>query len=180
MSRFRLSDQVKALQQKHEQLRHEVAALVRAKRALLLRHALLSAWCDSLSFLQLRLCSHPAASADIGTGQFELLLQKEVDLLQQLTGSEDVPVSQRLEALVQPEVETIAPCTDPMAYLHHIVSQPIDQEASTMTAEQVGAVMQKCVLSISIMLHQLEGLTPWERPGMLTKIADAWNRYVPH
>lgn len=174
MSRFRLSDQVKALQQKHEQLRHEVEALVRARRALLLRHALLSAWCDSLSFLQLRL----AASADIGTGQFEQLLQKEMDLLQQLTGSENIPVSQRLEALVQPEVDTIAPCTDPMAYLHHIVSQPIDQEASTMTVEQLGAVMQKCVLSISIMLHQLEGVTPWERPGMLTKIADTWGRYV--
>lgn len=128
-----------------------------------------------MSFLQLRL----AASADIGTGQFELLLQKEVDLLQQLTGSEEAPVSQqKLETLVQPDVETIAPCTDPMAYLRHIVSQPIAEEASTLTAEQLGAFMQRAVQSISIRLHQLEGVTPWERPGMLTKIADTWGRYV--
>jgi len=176
----RLKGRIEALQQQHDALCEQVAGLVQARRGLLLRYALLSAWCDSLSFLQLALADGSAGTDGNDAGcQFQLLLQKEVDLLQQLTSSGGLAEYQEtLDALLQPDVQTIAPYIDPMAYLHRIVSQPRAQEAPTMTAEQLAAFVRKHVQAISIKMHLLESKAPSERPAILQEIADLWDRYA--
>jgi len=174
----RVKDRIEALQQQHDALCQEVAGLVQARRGLLLRHALLSAWCDSLSFLQLALADKSAGAGDTGAScQFQLLLQKEVDLLQQLTSSGGLAEHQQmLDAELQPDVQTIAPYTDPMAYFCRIVSKPRAQEAPTMTAEQMAAFTRQHVQLISVKMHLLQAKAAWERPALLQQIANVWDR----
>jgi hypothetical protein len=98
-----------------------------------------------------------------------------VQLLQQLTtkgGSLGSHVS--LEQLLQPDSDTIAPCTDPMAYLQHFVGQTPTEQDRTMDAAALAGVMQRTAQAVSIKLHQLESVAPWERAGVLKQIADAW------
>jgi hypothetical protein len=105
----------------------------------------------------------------------EQLLAVEVQLLQQLTskgGSLGSHMS--LEQLLQPDSSTIAPCTDPMAYLQHFVGQTPTEQQLSMDAAGLGAVMQRTVQAVSIKLHQLESVAPWDRAGILKQMADSW------
>lgn len=179
MSRNRLTEQVKTLQQKQAELTQEVHNLVRLRRGLHLRHALLNAWCDSLSMLQLCMAQQHA-SGDEDEAEFKLLLHKEVQLLQQLTAGEGFQLQPAgfQGLLVEADVETIAPCTDPMLYLRQVVSKPLLEESASMSCEQYATFMHKSVLSVSIKMHQLEGLPPWERPDRMKEVAAIWDRCV--
>lgn len=175
-ARFRLSDQLKALEARSNELKHELNSLRTSKRHLLLRQALTSCWADTMSFVQLCLASRDCSSAPHGGQQQQQqqsdariqqpvedcdllanLLGREVELLQQLSSTEGgVEEQPTLEALLQPgEVETISPCTDPMAYLQRTISQPPLPEAQHMTATDMAAYMQRAVLSLSIKLHKV-------------------------
>lgn len=121
MSRLRLSDQLRSLQQKQQCLLSQISGLARAKRALLLRHAMLSCWCDALSLVQLNVATMQlgAASVEHEASKFESLLQGEVQLLQKLTSAQEELGSYQptLEELLQPDDTVIAPWQDPMQYL---------------------------------------------------------------
>jgi hypothetical protein len=107
-------------------------------------------------------------------GRFEQLLATEMQLLQQLT-SKGGPLGDQvsLEQLLQPDSSTIAPCTDPMAYLQHFVAQTPSEQTLSMDAQAVAALMQHTTQAVSIKLHQLDTV-PWERAGLLKQMADAW------
>lgn len=177
MSRLRAADQLRALQARQAELRQELTELSASKRALLLRNALLSSWCDALSYIQLvgGIQQPDGLVTDAGADRFEQLLAVEVQLLQQLTskgGSLGSHMS--LEQLLQPDSSTIAPCTDPMAYLQHFVSQTPTDRNTSMDAAGLAALMQRTVQAVSIKLHQLESVAPWERAGILKQMADSW------
>lgn len=150
--------------------------MVRTNRDLQLRQAILADWCDMFSLIQYRMAVH---CEDVDAVQFRTLLQKEVELLQELSGNAGgvLPHPGDLAALVQPEADTVAPCTDPLAYLRDLVSRPYFEGAETMTAQEYAAFMQKVVVRVSMKLHQLEGLPPQLRPAKIKELADAWDRW---
>jgi hypothetical protein len=117
---------------------------------------------------------HTAYHAE--AGKFEQLIETEVQLLQQLTSTGDPSGDQMptLEQLLQPASSTIAPCTDPMAYLQHHVGQRASEEILSMDAQAMAALMQRTTEAVSIRLHQLDAVPPWERGGLLQHMADAW------
>jgi hypothetical protein len=112
---------------------------------------------------------------DAEAAKFEQLLVTEIQLLQQLT-SKGGPLGDQtlLEQLLQPDSSTIAPCTDPMAYLQHFVGQTPTEQTLSMDGQAVAALMQHTTQTVSIKLHQLNTVPPWERAGVLKQIADAW------
>jgi hypothetical protein len=147
---------------------------------LLLRHALLLSWCDSMSVL---LLGSTAGQGPFAENQhLSSLIQKEVDLLQQL-GSKDTlsdwPTTVAGLVQCQPEsfeAETISPVSEPMQYLHRILQQTPLERASNMSAEDVVRFMRSTVISSSIQLHQMRGRPPWEQPSLLQSIAAGWDR----
>jgi hypothetical protein len=77
-----------------------------------IRNGLLSAMCDALCFIQIKLaCTYSSSEAEQegGAAQFGELLQREVKLLQQLSTKAELGDSHSLEQLLQPEPGTIAP-----------------------------------------------------------------------
>lgn len=82
MSRLRLSEQLKVLQVKQQQLNQQVVGLAAQKRALRLRQAVLSCWCDALTLMQLSLLAQPDASlGDADAGQLTgLSANRQADL----------------------------------------------------------------------------------------------------
>lgn len=179
MSRVRLSDQLRQLTSKHIQLKHTVHRESRSHRCLLLRHALLLSWCDSMSVLLLGSSSGQGPFAD--NQHLAALIQKEVDLLQQLGTLSDWPTTLAGLVQCQPEscvTDTISPIAEPMQYLHHNLQQKPLEQASCMTAEDVVKFMRSTVISSSIQLHQLRGRPPWEQPALLQPIAAGWDRCV--
>lgn len=174
-TKITLSDQLKALEARSSELKHELNSLRVSRRHWQLRQALTSCWADTMSFVQLCLASRDCLTApnDVqqqqqqshasikqpveDCGLLASLLRREVELLQQLSSTEGgVNQQPTLEALLEPgEVETISPCTDPMAYLQKTISQPPLPEAQHMTATDMAAYMQRAVLSLSIKLHKV-------------------------
>jgi hypothetical protein len=181
MSRLRLADQVRALKHRHDQLLLEFESELRSRRGLQLRHSLAAALCEALSFMQVRLAGQGLdATLEGDADVLERLLQQEVTLLQELNGSAleatgPQPVLQEL--LQQQDVQSLAPCTDPMAYLRRVMSSSLP-EAATMTPEDVADMMGKAVVNISMQLHHLDCLQPWDQPPLLQKMADIWDRCV--
>lgn len=180
MTRFKKKDPVQALWDRYDALQQKQEQLIASRRALLLRHHLLAAMCDTMQFLQLNLVAPTVDKEDAASIQFKQLLEREVELLQELFSAEQSAIAeQTLSALLQPDVvDTIAPCTDPMAYLHQVLSQPCPLDVSGLTAGTLGQFMQESVLSVSIKMHQLQGLPPWERSDMLKQIATIMDRYM--
>jgi hypothetical protein len=181
MSRVRLSDQLRQLTSKHNQLKQTIHLETRSHRCLLLRHALLLSWCDSMSVL---LLGSSSGQGPFSNQHLAALIQKEVDLLQQL-GSKDTlsdwPTT--LAGLVQCQPQscsthTISPVAEPMQYFHRTLQQAPLAQAACMTAEDVVKFMRSTVTSSSIQLHQMHGKPPWEKPAMLQSIAAGWDRLV--
>lgn len=133
MSRIRASDQLKALQQRHLELKKSYQQHQQQRRALLLRDGLLNAMCESLSFMQLTLAcgynAQPDAQAEQQEDQapcnsqeqrrasddlvrdetkFGELLKSEVELLEQLNDKKGLG-GQSLAQLLEPEEGTISP-----------------------------------------------------------------------
>ncbi len=192
MSRVRVSDQLRALQQQHNHLQELHRGLQQQRRTLLLRQALLSAWCDSMTFIQLSLgMQEPEAAVEEEAPKFSVLLKQEVQLLNKLNSSttgnllngcghsaaDGTPQahSEPLDQLLVAE-KTISPATSPMTYLHRFVSQPAPADPYTMTAEQVAPLVRDTTQTVSIKLHLLEGLAPWESDSMVEQIAAVWDR----
>lgn len=175
MSRLRLSDQLKALQQQHLDLRRQVVQLRQSHRHLLLRQALLHTWCDSMALLVELVSQQPDYSLE---GSLEQLMGQEVDLLQQLSTPEQASQQPTLSALMEPEMQTISPCVDPMAYLQRVVSQAPLQEAFSMTEQDFAACIKGMVLSVSLKSHAVQGAALRDRPHMLQEIAGVWDRYA--
>jgi hypothetical protein len=127
MSRLRLSDQLRSLQQKQQSLLSQISGLTRAKRALLLRHAVLSCWCEALSLVQLNVATSQlgAAAVEKEASKFQSLLQVEVQLLQKLTTAKEELGNYQptLEELLQPDDRVIAPWQDPMRYLNQFLDR---------------------------------------------------------
>lgn len=116
--RISLSRELKVLEQRRSQLRGELKQLAHAQRALLLRHSLLKAWCESLQLIQVVRAPALLASADDEPlDRLDGLVQREVSLLETLTSSSTgaTDLLAAAEAL-DPGLPTIAPVTDPMAY----------------------------------------------------------------
>jgi hypothetical protein len=108
----------------------------------------------------------------------ERLLKQETQLMQQLSsGNAPTCTAQpTLQALLQPELETISPCSDPMAYLHRTLLHLPQQDMLEMTAEDTAAFMHKAVLSVSIKTHKYCGLQPWELSDIFSEITDIWDK----
>jgi hypothetical protein len=178
MARRRLNDQLNALKARCSDLRQELTALQSSNRQLQLRQALTVCWGDTLSTL-LKLAPQHQSCVQL-EGQaclLERLLKQEAQLMQQLSSGDALTGTQpSLQALLQPGLETISPCSDPMAYLHRTLLHLPQQDALQMTAEDLAAFMQKAVLSVSIKTHKCCGLPSWERSHILTEIADIWDR----
>jgi hypothetical protein len=115
-------------------LRGQIKQLAQAQRSLNLRHLLLKAWCESLQLIQVsRAPKLLFGATDEPSDRLDDLVQREVSLLETLTGSTHVAA----EALsgdsiltgetLHPGILTIAPVTDPMAYFRW---------AATSTARQ--------------------------------------------
>jgi hypothetical protein len=118
--RISLSRQLTLLEERRSQLRGEIKQLAKAQRALLLRHSLLKAWCESLQLMQVVRAPKLLldAAPDEPIDRLDDLVQREVSLLETLTASssgatDSMPAA--AEAL-HPGIPTIAPVTDPMAY----------------------------------------------------------------
>lgn len=148
-----------------------------------------------MTFIQLSLAiQQPEPAVEEEAAQFSRLLQKEVQLLKKLQlkpplhghrscseagaspSMDGVAPPTPLEKLLVAEPNTICPATNPMAYLHRFISQPPLEEAASMTAEQLAALMQQTTQKLSIKLHQLECLAPWDRDRMVAQLADIWDR----
>lgn len=75
-------EKLKALERKKAQLCRREAQLIKDRRNLLLRNALLSGWCEALSLLQISAFSEEDSSSvggDAATEQFQLLLAQGGD-----------------------------------------------------------------------------------------------------
>jgi hypothetical protein len=144
-----------------------------SKRALLLRNALLSSWCESLSYLQLMGGRQQPENltCEAAVGRFEQLLSKEQQLLQQLD-SKDGPLGSHvtLEQLLQPDSSTIAPCTDPVAYLKYWACQTPPEETLLMDGPALAALYRSTAQSASIWLHQLSS----ERTESTQQMTELW------
>lgn len=189
MARVRVSDQLRALQQQHDTLVQQHRGLQQQRRLLLLRQGLLNAWCDSMTFIQVSLAmQQPEPAVEEEAAKFSVLLEQEVQLLQKLNsstllngcsaqGSPSTPKAHPppLEQLLVAE-RTISPATSPMTYLHRFISQPAAADAYTMTPEQMAALIQHTTQRVSIKLHLLESLAPWERDNMVEQLAEIWDR----
>lgn len=180
MSRVRLSDQLRQLTSKRNELKHMAHREARSHMCLLLRHALLLSWCDSMSVLLLGTTANQGPFEE--NQHLASLIQNEVDLLQQL-GSKGTPSDwpTTVAGLVscQPEsfeTETISPVAEPMQYLHRTMQQTPLEHAADMTAEGVAGFMRSTVISSSIQLHQMRGRPPWEQPSLLQSVASGWDR----
>jgi hypothetical protein len=177
--RIRPSDQLRVLEERQEQLRQELASLSAAKRALLLRNALLSCWCEALSYIQLvqlGIQQPDDMACEVHGGRFEQLLAEEVQLLQQLSSKEGtLGPGPSLEQLLQPDSSTIAPCTNPMAYFMGLARQSPSDQTLSMDGHALAAVAQLTAQSLSMKLHQLDTASPYARQGILQSIADTWD-----
>jgi hypothetical protein len=174
MSRKRAQEKLLALEARQAELRQELTALSASKRTLSLRAALLSSWCDALSYIQLADGQQQphAMACDADAGRFEQLVAAEAALLQQLTSKEGSRVS--LEQLLEPDSSTIAPCTDPMAYLLHLARQKPSEQMRSMDAASLTSVTQTTSQVVSIKLHQLGAADPCDHPHIVAQMGDAW------
>lgn len=112
MSYSRTSKQLKELQLRAAELQQQYRELAAGKRALHIRNGLLSAMCDALCFIQIKLaCTYSSSQVEQegGAAQFGELLETEVKLLQQLSTKTEPGDSHLLAQLLQPEAGTIAP-----------------------------------------------------------------------
>lgn len=177
--RIRPSDQLRALEQRQEQLRQELASLSASKRALLLRNALLSCWCEALSYIQLVSVGQQPndMASDAHGGRFEQLVGEEVQLLQQLSSTEGtLGPNPSLEQLLQPDSNTIAPCTNPMVNVMRCASQAPSDQTLCMDGPALAAEYQRTVQAASILLHQLNMAPPSQQQGLRQRLADTWQR----
>lgn len=174
--RIRPSDQLRVLEERQEQLRQELASLSAAKRALLLRNALLSCWCEALSYIQLvNVGIQPPDDMTCEVHRFEQLLAEEVQLLHQLSSKEGtLGPGPSLEQLLQPDTSTIAPCTNPMAFFMGLARQAPSDQTLSMDGHALAAVAQLTAQSLSMKLHQLDTASPYARQGILQSMADTW------
>jgi hypothetical protein len=176
--RIRPAVQLRALEERQEQLRQEVASLSASKRALLLRNALLSCWCEALSYIKLvSVGQQPTDMAsDAHGGRFEQLLAEEVQLLQQLSTEGTLGHNPSLEQLLQPDSNTIAPCTNPMVNVMRCAGQAPSDQTLSMDGPALAAKYQRTVQVASILLHQLNMAPPSQQQGLRQRLADTWQR----
>jgi hypothetical protein len=176
--RLRPADQLRALEARQAELRKELTELSASKRALLLRNALLSSW-ETLSYLQLmggRQQPEDSAYKASG-GRSEQLLAKEQQLLQQLDCKDGPLVTQAsLEQLLQPDSSTIAPCTDPVAYLKDWACQTLSNETLSMDGPTLASLYRSIAQSASMWLHKLSTAAPCERTESAKQMTELWLR----
>jgi hypothetical protein len=171
------TDHLRALEARQAELSQELTELSASRRALLLRHALLSCWCEALSYVQLvgGIWQPDGMACDGDGGRFEQLLTQEVQLLQQLSNKEaplGAPVP--LKQLLRPDSSTIAPSTDPMAYLTYIACQSPSQTTLSMDGQALATIYMRDVPALGMKLHQLATATPNQVPGLIKQVADIW------
>jgi hypothetical protein len=175
--RWRAADELRALEARQAELRQELSQLSASKRALLLRNALLSSWCEALSYIQLMQgMQQPEDMAfEAARGRLEQLLEKETQLLQQLSSTDGrLGCHVSLEQLLQPDSSTIAPSTDPMKYHKDWPCQAPSEATMLMDAHALAAVYKHTVQSASFWLHQLDTAAPRVREESTKKMTDIW------
>jgi hypothetical protein len=114
-------------------------------------------------------------ACDADGGRLEQLLVTEVQLLQQLSTKEGPLVTNAvLEQLLQPDSSTIAPCTDPMAFLRYLAGQAQSQQRLLLDGQGFAAVCLRTSQAVGMKLHQLAAATPSQRHEIERLMAEAW------
>lgn len=120
-------EKIKALQRKKCQLVREEAKLMRNRQRLILSNALLTAWCEALTLMQVNwkaAGTDPLQHEDAAIKEkFQQLLDQEVQFLRELTISDRLESSLMAEAeaavLPDPGPDTLSP-GDPMRYFRAV------------------------------------------------------------
>jgi hypothetical protein len=175
---MRAADVLRALQAQQKKLRQELTVLSASNWSLHLRNALLSCWCEALSHIQVAgaIQEPDCMACDADGSRLEQLLVTEVQLLRQLSTKEDsLGTHASLDQLLQPDSSTIAPCTDPMAYLRYLAShsQPQQQQLSR-DGQGHAAGCRRAAQAVGLKLHQLATATPSQRRDIEQQMADIW------
>ena len=117
MSQSRKTDskQIQTLEKRRAALLAQQKSLIKGRQSLLLRQAILTAWCEALALLQQQQgLSPPLATADSDRDvnkHFQQLLNEEIALLGELTFSEQLSSCSMGEgtALPDPGPDTLSP-----------------------------------------------------------------------
>jgi hypothetical protein len=128
MSRPRITDtdQIRALQRKHNSLSRQLSDLTVERRVLVQRHAVLSCWCEAFSLLQLNIAAHDSSSCLAHAAEdskFDRLLKSEVQLLGQLIDSAGSCPSTLSALYPDANPDTIAPLSNPMQFLYGLLDR---------------------------------------------------------
>jgi hypothetical protein len=116
-------------------------------------------------------------ASDAHGGRFEQLLAEEVQLLQQLSSTGGtLGLNPSLEQLLQPDSNTIAPCTNPMVILMRFAGQAPSDQTLAMDGPALAAEKQHTVQAASFLLHQLDMAPPSQQQGLRQRLADTWQR----
>jgi hypothetical protein len=131
------------LEDKRAKLAREAAGLVQTQEILLMQNAILSAWCETLTLLQVQWgvsgveAETAAAQEEDDEGvrrQFEELMSHELRLLNELTARDSATSSSQWAAAVLPDPgpDAISP-GDPMHYLLAVSASKIQVQRSVNT-----------------------------------------------
>jgi hypothetical protein len=135
---------IRSLEGKRAKLAREAAGLIREQQQLLLRNAILNAWCEALTLLQLWMACETSASEDSQQAEgvrerFRELLNHEVRLLDELTVRDSIAscsVSEAAAVLPDPGPDAISP-GDPMQYFRAV--SVLAYHRALCDASEVGA-----------------------------------------
>jgi hypothetical protein len=175
--RWRAADQLRVLIAQQKELRQQLTELSASKRALLLRNALLSSWCEALSLIQLMdgIQQPEGMAFEATAGRFEQLLAKEMQLLQELNSKEgSLGSHESLEQLLQPDSRTIAASTNPMTYIRRFACQGPTEATLAMDAQGLAALYKSTAHAASIWLHQLDTTAPGKLSDSAEQMTATW------
>jgi hypothetical protein len=119
-----------------------------------------------------------SSSSDDGpVHEFERLLEAEVTLLNQLSPSPSLGSSLAATPLVlDVEVDTIAPISDPMAYFKQHISTPLRANAAAMSHQDMAELMRESSLQLSVQLHILQNSPPDRHPEAKAQLRAALDK----
>jgi len=169
-----IRDRLKALERRRNQLNRQAKQLSSLRNALILRNALLSAWCDSMTAWLV--CS--AIQADRWGEDPELkaeikrLVEQELQLLEQLRIEQGQPLD--ASALPHPQVDSISPAGDLMGYLRRIISLGPHPDATNWTGTDMAALLRETTLQASLHMHRQQA--PGDAQQGAAGLKEHWDR----
>jgi len=168
------SYRIAELEGRCQALKRHVTGLIEARRGMLARERLLSAWCSGLSLLKDVVISTCEDTEDWQRYQeLEMLLQTAVEQLPAVCSQIDrelLPVTP-----AQP-YGTIAPASDPVAYFRRVLLQPVLPVACTTTPLQLAQLLREVTMEVLVQQHMLQLTTPNEHGPIISKMEEIWDR----